>query len=74
MPADVAAARDAGSPVGLTVSFAAFHWVFGPALSATYAAAALLKLRDIDRPQIADARCWSACTRQAFVAYPTPAR
>ena len=29
---DVAAARDAGSPVALTVGFAAFHWVFGPAL------------------------------------------
>jgi hypothetical protein len=36
---DVAAARDAGSPVGLTVGFAAFHWVFGPGLVASAALA-----------------------------------
>lgn len=41
LPNDVAAARDAGSPVGLTVGFAAFHWLFGPAL----AASSLLALR-----------------------------
>ena len=35
LPNDVAAARDAGSPVGLTVGFAVFHWVFGPALVAS---------------------------------------
>jgi hypothetical protein len=29
---DVAAARGADAPVALTVGFAAFHWVFGPAL------------------------------------------
>ena len=41
LPNDVAAARDAGSPVGLTVGFAAFHWIFGPAL----AGSSLLALR-----------------------------
>jgi hypothetical protein len=35
LPNDIAAARDAGSPVGATVGFAAFHWVFGPALVVT---------------------------------------
>jgi hypothetical protein len=35
LPNDIAAARDAGSPVGWTVGFAAFHWVFGPALAVT---------------------------------------
>jgi hypothetical protein len=33
LPNDVAAARDAGSPVGLTVGFAVFHWFLGPALA-----------------------------------------
>jgi hypothetical protein len=42
LPTDIAAARDAGSPVGLTVGFAAFHWVFGPAL----AVSSSLALRD----------------------------
>lgn len=42
LPNDIAAARDAGSPVGLTVGFAAFHWIFGPALAAT----SLLALRN----------------------------
>lgn len=32
LPNDIAAARDAGSPVPLTVGFAVFHWFFGPAL------------------------------------------
>jgi hypothetical protein len=35
LPNDIAAARDAGSPIGLTVGFAAFHWFFGPALAVT---------------------------------------
>jgi hypothetical protein len=35
LPSDVAAARDAGSPGGLTVGFAAFHWLLGPALATT---------------------------------------
>jgi hypothetical protein len=42
LPNDIAAAQDAGSPVGWTVGFAAFHWAFGPAL----AASSLLGLRD----------------------------
>jgi hypothetical protein len=42
LPNDIAAARDAGSPVGWTVGFAAFHWAFGPAL----AASSFLGLRD----------------------------
>lgn len=32
LPADLAAARDAGSPVGLT-TVAVFHWFLGPALT-----------------------------------------
>lgn len=35
LPNDVAAARDAGSPVAWTVGFASFHWAFGPALVVT---------------------------------------
>jgi hypothetical protein len=35
LPNDMAAARDAGSPIGLTVGFAAFHWFLGPALAVT---------------------------------------
>ena len=33
LPADLAAARDAGSPVGLTTGLAVFHWFLGPALT-----------------------------------------
>lgn len=39
LPNDIAAARDAGSPVSWTVGFAAFHWLFGPALVASAALA-----------------------------------
>jgi hypothetical protein len=35
LPNDLAAARDTGSPVGLTVGFAAFHWFLGPTLAVT---------------------------------------
>ena len=42
LPNDIAAARDAGSPVAWTVGFAAFHWLFGP----TLVASAALALRD----------------------------
>jgi hypothetical protein len=33
LPNDMAAARDAGSPVSWTFAFAVFHWFFGPALA-----------------------------------------
>jgi hypothetical protein len=39
LPNDIAAARDAGSPVGWTVGFAVFHWAFGPALAVSSALA-----------------------------------
>lgn len=38
---DIAAARAAGTPIGWTVGFAAFHWFFGPGLVAS----SLLALR-----------------------------
>jgi hypothetical protein len=41
LPSDLAAARAAGSPVGLTVGFAALHWLLGPTLTVT----ALLAVR-----------------------------
>ena len=46
LPNDVAAARDAGSPVALTVGFAVLHWFLGPAL----ASSAWLALRSRRRP------------------------
>ena len=48
LPNDVAAARDAGSPVPLTVGFAVFHWFFGPGLVAS-AALALRQRRNTAR-------------------------
>jgi hypothetical protein len=49
LPNDIAAARDAGSPVELTVGFAAFHWLLGPALSGS----SLLALRSRHRRTVA---------------------
>jgi hypothetical protein len=55
LPNDIAAARDAGSPIGLTVGFAAFHWLFGPALAVTSLLALRRRARSRRRDEPADA-------------------